>query len=326
MTTPTGTTSLTRRGIFGGNLVDRSFRWSTLIFAVVIPLLIIILVYILAKDALPAMRRFGWPFLVNSKWDPVHGIFGILPAIYGTVVSSLLALLIAVPISLGTALFLSDLAPRWLRTPLSFMVELLAAVPSIVYGLWGLFVLVPLLRPTETWLQAHFGNIPYIKELFQGPPIGIGMLAAGLVLAIMILPYITSVSREVIQAVPKTQREASLALGATQWETMCGPILRYARSGILGAIMLGLGRALGETMAVTMVIGNVPALKASLFSPGYTMPSMLANEFSEATDDLHRSALVEVALVLVVITIIINACARLLIWRVARGSQQGVQE
>jgi len=201
------------------------------------------------------------------------------------------------------------------------VIELLAAVPSIVYGLWGVFVLVPLLRPVEAWLGVHFGFIP----LFQGAPYGIGMLAAGLILAIMILPYITAVSREVLQAVPPTQREAAYALGSTRWEAICGPVLRYARSGILGAIILGLGRALGETMAVTMVIGNRAEISASLFNPAYTMASLLANEFAEATGDLHIASLVQVALVLFVLTIIINAIARLMIWSVAKGGQQSVQ-
>lgn len=314
--------TLKRRGLLGPNFVDRVFRWGTLGFASTIPLLILMLGYILTWDALPAMRHFGWHFLTRSIWDPVADHFGVLFAIFGTAVSSLLALLIAVPISLGTAVFLADLAPRWMRGPLSFLVELLAAVPSIVYGLWGIFVLVPLLRIVEVWLGAHAGWVP----LFQGPPYGIGMLAAGIVLAIMILPYITSVSREVIQAVPQTQRDASFALGATYWETLRGPVLRYARSGILGAIILGLGRALGETMAVTMVIGNRPEISWSLFSPAYTMPSLLANEFAEATGALHMSALVEVALVLVLVTIVINAIARLLIWKVSNGGLQGVQE
>jgi len=315
---------LKNRGVFGANLADRAFRWGTLAFAIAIPVLILVLGIILTWDAMPSIRYFGWHFLTRSIWDaaPDHQYFGIVFAIVGTVVSSLLALILAVPISLATAVFLADLAPRWLRGPLSFLIELLAAVPSIVYGLWGIFVLVPLLRPVETWLFMHCGFIP----LFNGAPYGIGLLAAGLVLAIMILPYITSVSREVIQAVPQVQREASLALGATYWETLRGPVLRYARSGILGAIILGLGRALGETMAVTMVIGNCTDIPTSLFSPASTMPSLLANEFVEATGKLEPAALVEVALVLVVITVIINAFARMLIWKVSKGDLQGVRE
>jgi len=293
-------------------VVDRVFHWGTLGIALIVPAVILVLWFVLTRDSLPSIRQFGAHFLTQSEWNPVTGDYGVLFAIFGTVVSSLLALLIAVPISLGTALFLAELAPRRLRSPVSFLIELLAAVPSIVYGLWGVIVMVPAIRQIELWLGK--------------PPIGYGMLAAGLILAIMILPYITSVSREVIQAVPRAQREASFALGATQWETLRGPVLRYARSGILGAIILGLGRALGETMAVTMVIGNVHEISASLFSPGYTLPSLLANEFAEASGALHTSALVEAALVLLFITIIVNACARLLIWRVAKGQARGVTE
>jgi len=313
---------LHRRGFFGPNAVDKVFRWGTLVISLVVPLLILLLWFVLSWDSAQSARHFGGHFLTRSIWDPVHAHFGVLFAIFGTAVSSLLALIIAVPISLGAALFLAELAPRWLRNPVSFLIEMLAAVPSIVYGLWGLFVLVPVLVPVELWLNQHLGFLP----IFQGAPYGVGMLAAGVILAIMILPYITSVSREVIQAVPQTQREASLALGATRWETLRGPVLRYARSGILGAVILGLGRALGETMAVTMVIGNVPAISASLFSPGYTLPSLLANEFVEATEPLHISALVEAALVLLVITFIVNAGARVLIWSVSRGQGQGVRE
>ncbi|MHB0939362.1 MAG: phosphate ABC transporter permease subunit PstC [Armatimonadota bacterium] len=314
--------SLHRRGVFGSNAVDRMFRGSTFTIALIVPLLILLLWWVLTRDSLPSIRHFGWQFLSRSIWDPVAGDYGVLHAIVGTAVSSLLALLIAVPISLGAALFLSELAPRWLRNPVSFVIELLAAVPSIVYGLWGVFVLVPFLIPVETWLQGRLGFLPF----FQGTPFGVGMLAAGVILAIMILPYITSVSREVIQAVPRTQREAALALGATRWETLCGPVLRYARSGILGAVILGLGRALGETMAVTMVIGNVHQIPTSLFSPGYTLPSLLANEFLEATEPLNVASLVEAALVLLVITLIVNAGARVLIWSVSKGQAKGVTE
>ncbi len=314
--------SLKRRGVFGANLGDRTFHWGTLLFAASVLLLILLLAYELTRASSLSLRHFGWRFLTTSTWDPVRNVFGALPLIYGTVVSSFLALALAVPISLGTALFLGELAPRWLRSPISFLVELLAAVPSVVYGLWGIFVLVPLLRPTEVWLGQHFGFLP----LFQGPPYGIGMLAGGLILAIMVIPFITAVSREVLQAVPVSQREAAYALGATRWEAMRGPVFRYARAGILGAIILGLGRALGETMAITMVIGNTPVISASLFSPADTMASVLANQFSEATGDLHISALVEIALLLFLLTIIINAVARLLIWSVARGATQGVRE
>lgn len=315
--------SLWRRGLFGGNAIDRLFRWSTFAFALIVPLLILVLGYVLFRDAQPAITAFKWQFLTTSIWDAVFEKYGVFFAIFGTIVTSLLALLIAVPVSLGTAIFLAELAPPWLRRPLSFVVELLAAVPSIVYGLWGIFVLVPLIRLAEVWLGAHLGFIP----LFSGSPLGVGLLAAGVILAIMILPYITSVAREVIQAVPHAQREASLALGATHWETLRGPVLRYARTGILGGIILGLGRALGETMAVTMVIGNsAQQITASLFQPGYTMPSLLVNNFAEATGQLETASLFEVVLVLGVITILVNVVARLLIWSVSRGDVQGVRE
>lgn len=312
---PTG--PLHRRGLFGTNAADRAFRGTTLTFGVSVIALICLLGFELARSSQPALRQSGWSFLVSSKWDPVHNAFGVLFAIYGTVVTSLLALAIAVPIGLGAALFLAELSPRWLRQPLSFLIELLAAVPSIVYGLWGVFVLVPAIRPLETWLQAHFGFVP----LFRGEPYGIGVLAAALVLSVMVLPYITAVSREVIQAVPASQREAAYALGATRWETIRGPVLRSARSGIVGAIILALGRAVGETMAVTMVIGNRAEIPTSLFSPAYTLASLIANEFAEATGNLHISALVGAALILLLLTIAINALARLLIWRVTSGAR-----
>ncbi len=312
---------LRRRGMGGANLSDRVFRWGTLLFALAVVLIVLAIAAVLARDSVPALHAFGAHFLATRVWDPVQGEFGALPFIYGTLVSSALALLIAVPISLGAAVFLAELAPRWLRSPVSFMVELLAAVPSVVYGMWGLFVLVPVLRPVEAWLGAHFGFIP----LFQGPPWGIGMLAAGLVLAIMILPIITAVSREVLLAVPNAQREAAYALGATRWEAIRGPVLRYARAGIVGAIILGLGRALGETMAVTMVIGNSPTISLSLFSPADTMPSVLANQFTEATGPLHAAALIEIALLLLLLTILVNGLARFLLWRVTRGAPRGVR-
>lgn len=321
-TTATATRSLKRRGIFTGRFGDRVFQWTTLVFAACVIAIIALLAYLLVADALPAMRKFSWRFLSGHTWDPVHDVFGGLPFVYGTLVSSALALLLAVPISLGAAIFLAELAPPWLRNPLTFLVELLAAVPSVVYGIWGLFVLVPSLRPVEAWLGMHLGFVP----LFSGPPYGIGMLAAGLILAIMVLPIITAVSRDVLRAVPVSQREAAYALGATRWEAIRGPVFGYARAGILGAVILGLGRALGETMAVTMVIGNTPTISASIFDPAYTMPSVLANEFMEATGKLHIAALMEIALLLFAVTIVINAIARLLIWSVARGAPAGVRE
>jgi phosphate transport system permease protein len=278
------------------------------------------LVVALCWESREAIRAFGLRFLVTSHWDPVAGEFGALPFIYGTLLSSLLALLIAVPLSLGAAIFLAELAPAWIRPPVAFLIEMLAAVPSVVYGLWGIFVLVPWLRD---WVQPALAATLGFLPLFQGPPYGIGMLAAGLILSIMVVPYITSVSREVLLAVPGSQREAALGLGATRWEATRIAVLRYGRSGLIGAILLGLGRALGETMAVTMVIGNRPEIAASLFAPGYTMASVLANEFTEATSDLYVSALVEIGLLLLLITVLVNGFARLLVWSVGGPGQGG---
>ncbi|MFB3819635.1 MAG: phosphate ABC transporter permease subunit PstC [Candidatus Methylomirabilales bacterium] len=283
-------------------------------------LLVLAILTVLAWKALPAIRAFGWGFVVTSAWDPVAEQFGALPLIYGTLVSSLLALAIAVPLGIGAAVYLSELAPPWVRPPVAFLVELLAAVPSVIYGLWGIFALAPILR---VYVQPALGSTLGFLPLFQGPPYGVGMLAAGIILAIMILPFIIAVSREVLAAVPTAQREAALALGATTWETTRLAVLRYAKSGLIGAVLLGLGRALGETMAVTMVIGNRPDISASLFAPGYTMASMIANEFTEATSDLYLAALTEVALLLFVVTVLVNALARLLVWRVGGAMREG---
>lgn len=301
---------------------DHLFR--LLIRASALSLLVIVfgIVVVMARAALPSIRAFGWSFLYTSTWDPVAQHFGALPLIYGTIVSSVLALLIAVPLGVGAAVYLSEVAPPWIRPPVSFLIELLAAVPSVVYGLWGIFVLAPWLR---TQVQPALGAALGFLPLFQGPPYGVGMLAAGLILAIMIVPFIIAVSREVLLAVPNTQREAALALGATRWETTRIAVLRYARSGLIGAILLGLGRALGETMAVTMVIGNRAEISASLFAPGYTMASLIANEFAEATSDLYLSALIEVGLLLLVVTVIVNGLARLLVWSVG-GAMKEVRE
>ena len=260
-----------------------------------------------------SLSHFGWHFLTGQTWDPVAEVFGALPFIFGTLASSLLALAIAVPIALGAAIFLSELAPLSLARPLGFLVEMLAAVPSVVYGLWGIFVLAPWLRESvEPLLVRVFGFIPF----FSGPALGTDLFAGGLILAIMILPTISSVSREVLRAVPLTLREAALALGATRWETVRIAVLPPARSGIVGATVLGLGRALGETMAVTMVIGNRPQIPHSLFSPAYTLASVIANEFSEATGDLHLAALAEMGLILFGVSVILNAIARLLVYSV----------
>jgi phosphate transport system permease protein len=236
--------------------------------------------------------------------------FGALPFIFGTLVTSILALMLAVPVGLGTAVFLSEIAPSWIAQPVSFLVELLAAVPSVVYGMWFIFVAVPLIRTFEIWVGDHWGDF----WLFEGPPIGIGILTATLVLSIMVLPFIASVARDSIRAVPRSVSEAGLALGTTRWETIRGPVMLHARRGIIGGVILGLGRALGETMAVTMVIGNNPQITPSLFRSAYTMAAVLANEFAEANDELHRGTLVAIALVLLGLTIGVNAVARLLVW------------
>jgi phosphate transport system permease protein len=304
--------------IAGTVVGDRIYSWATTAFAVSVPLLLTFIALEVGIAGWPALRRFGLSFITTSDWDPVAGVFGAAPAVYGTIVTSIIALIIATPLALGVSIFLSEFAPTWLRQPVAFLVDLLAAIPSVVYGLWGIFVLVPLLRQYVAPFvkdTLHLGGFP----LFAGPAYGSSLLAAGLILSIMVLPYIASVSREVLLAVPRTQREAALALGATRWETISGAVMPYARSGIIGGVILGLGRALGETMAVTMVIGNRPEISASLFKPGYTMASLIANEFAEASGDLHLSALMAVAFVLFVITLIVNALARWLVWQVSRG-------
>jgi phosphate transport system permease protein len=306
----------------GVGLGDRLFVLSLRGAAWIVVLLAAALVAALVWESREAIGRFGLAFLYQSHWDPVTGKFGALPFVYGTIVSSILALLIAVPLSLGAAIFLAELAPGWIRPPIAFLIEMLAAVPSVVYGLWGIFVLVPWLRD---WVQPALGGWLGFLPLFQGPPYGIGMLAAGMILAIMVVPYITSVSREVLLAVPGSQREAALGIGATRWETTRIAVLRYGRSGLVGAILLGLGRALGETMAVTMVIGNRPEVSLSLFAPGYTMASVIANEFTEATSELYVAALVEIGLLLLLVTIAVNGLARLLVWSVG-GPTRGERE
>jgi phosphate transport system permease protein len=268
---------------------------------------------VLAVQSMPSIQKFGLSFWRTEIWDPVAGEFGALPFIWGTLYSSVLALLIATPIALGIAIFISELSPAVLRQPLVFVTELLAAIPSIVYGLWGIFVLVPAVRAVETSLPDSVRRLP----LFTGPPLGLGMLSAALILAIMVIPFISSISREVLKSVPPAQREGAYALGATRFEAIRAAVF-YARTGIIGAIMLGFGRALGETMAVTMVIGNNPKVSLSLFAPQYTMAAVIANEFAEAADSLYLSALVEIGLVLFIITLIINSCSRLLIWSMAR--------
>ena len=304
----------------GRNPGDAVFRGVLTAAALAVPALLGFLVYELWVGSRLAIDRYGFGFITGVTWDPVTEEFGALPLIFGTLVSAAIALVIAVPLSLGVAIYLTEFAPKWLRQPIAFLIELLAAIPSVVYGLWGIFFLIPVLKSTVfPFLRDTLGFLPF----FQGPIYGNSMLAAGIILAIMVMPYIMSVSREVLNAVPASQREAALGLGATRWEAAWTAVVPYARSGILGAIILGLGRALGETMAVTMLIGNRNEIAASLFAPGYTMAAVIANEFSEATSDIHFAALTYVALVLFVVTVLVNALARLLIWRVSKGQAGG---
>ena len=296
-------------------VADRLFKMSTLAFALVIAGLVVMMVLNMAFNSVLSFEKFGASFLWREVWNPVREEFGALPFIYGTAVSSILALLIAVPVSIGVGVYLVEHAPRSLSAPISFLVQLLAAIPSVVYGLWGIFVLAPLLRDhVYPAIQSALGFLP----IFQGNISGLGMLTAGIILSIMIVPIITAVTTDVLRAVPGSQREASFALGATTWEAS-RVVLQNARSGITGAIILGLGRAVGETMAVTMVIGNRPEISASLFDPSFTIASAIANEFTEATSEIYRHALVELGLILFVITFAINATAKLLVWSVTRG-------
>ena len=311
-TTPEGSASLE-----GKSIGDRIYRILTTGFAVAIPVLLVLIAFEVIAAAWPAFRQFGFGFLTASEWDTQRGLFGVAPMIYGTVVSSILALILAAPLALGVAIFLSEFSPKWLRQPVSFLVDLLAAIPSVVYGLWGIFVLLPILRDQVMPFLATtlgLGRTPF----FSGPAYGYSMLAGAVILAIMILPYISAVSREVLMAVPRSQREAALAMGATKWEMIRDAVIPYARSGILGGVILGLGRALGETMAVTMLIGNRPEISASLFAPGYTLASVIANEFAEATNELHTAALMACGAVLLIVTLVVNAIARWLVWSVGK--------
>jgi phosphate transport system permease protein len=296
---------------------DSAFHIAMLGCGLTVLALVVLIVYQLVSKSALSWHASGLKFFFQSDWDPVNDQYGALPFIFGTIVSSILALLIAVPLAVGVAVFITEMSPPWLRGPLAFTTELLAAIPSVIYGVWAIFVLVPLVRTyLEPWLARYFGWTTF----FSGPPLGIGMLAAGFILAIMVIPIISSIAREVMTAVPQPQREAVLALGATRWEMIRTGVLRNARAGIMGAVILGLGRALGETMAVTMVIGNRPEIAKSLFAPGYTMASVLANEFSEAVGDLNLSALVEIGLALFIVTIIVNIIAQFLVWTVTRGT------
>jgi len=295
---------------------DEVFRWIIVLSAVSVFVIVVLVVWELVDKSRLSLHQFGLHFFYGHDWDPNNDSFGAMPFIYGTLVSSFLALLLAVPLSVGVAVYITEMCPQRLRAIISFLVELLAAIPSVIYGLWGIFVLAPLLRDyVEPFLAKTLGW----TGLFTGPMYGLGMLAAGIILAIMVVPVIASITREVMTAVPQNQREAVLALGATRWEMIRMGVLRNARIGIVGGVILGLGRALGETMAVTMVIGNRPEVAKSLFAPGYTMASVIANEFTEATGDMYLSALVEIGLALFIVTLIVNALARLLVWSITGG-------
>ncbi|HKP35687.1 MAG TPA: phosphate ABC transporter permease subunit PstC [Pyrinomonadaceae bacterium] len=297
-----------------GNVGDGIFRLLMFGVAALMVVIVAAMILALAAHSLPSLRQFGFAFLTSREWNPVNQQFGALAFIYGTLASALIALVISVPLSLGIAIFLVEQAPRVLARPVTFLVELLAAIPSVVYGLWGIFVLAPFLREyIEPFLARWLGWLP----LFRGPITGIGLLTGGVILAIMVTPIISAVVRDVLAAVPNTQREAALALGATKWETTLVVLVNGA-PGIAGAIILGLGRAIGETMAVTMVIGNRPEISLSLFHPSYTLASVIANEFTEATADIYLSSLVELGLILFLVTFVVNAIARVLVWRVTR--------
>jgi phosphate transport system permease protein len=303
--------------------LDIFFRETTRIFAISVLLLLIAILAALFVGAWPALKEFGFSFITSSTWDPVASKFGALVPIYGTVVTSIIALVIAVPVSFGIALFLTELSPPILKVPLGIAIELLAAIPSIIYGMWGLFIFAPFFaRDIEPWMIQHLGSIPIIGALFQGVPMGIGMLTSGFILAIMIIPFISAVTRDVFELVPPMLKESAYGLGATTWEVVRSVVLPHSRSGVIAGIMLGLGRALGETMAVTFVIGNSHDLSASLLMPGNTISSSLANEFTEAVGELYTSSLIALGLLLFVITFIVLACAKLLLLRLQK--QEGV--
>lgn len=302
-----------------GRWGDLFFRQLTRFFAILVALLLLGILISLFVGSLPAFHKFGWHFLVGRDWNPVTESFGALPDIYGTLVTSAIAMLLGVPISFGIALFITELCPKWLRQPLGVAIELLAAIPSIIYGMWGLFVLAPILSDhVEPWLTDHLGKWPGVGRLFQGPPLGIGVLTAGLILAVMVIPYITAVMRDVFETVPAVLKESAYALGTTTWEVVKSIVLPSTRVGVAGGIMLGLGRALGETMAVTFVIGNAHELNASLLMPGNTISSNLANEFTEAVGPTYTSSLIALGFLLFVISFIVLALSKLLLLRLQR--------
>jgi phosphate transport system permease protein len=299
---------------------DSVFRGITVLFAFSVLAILLVMVAGMCKESIPAFAKFGWRFVTGRDWDAVQGSFGALPFIWGSVISSIFALLLATPLSVGTAIFITEIAPKKVGGLVASLVELLAAIPSVIYGLWGVLVMAPWLqRSVEPFLADHLGFLPF----FSGAPYGVSMLAAIFILMIMVVPIITSITKEILFAVPQSQKEAAIALGATRWEMIRIAVLPYGKSGILGAVILGLGRAIGETMAVTMVIGNTPQISLSLLAPAYTMPSVIANEFAEASSNLHSAALMEIGLILLVVTLIINGLARVLLWSVTRGAKGG---
>ena len=302
---------------------DRLAALGVATLATLVPLLLLVIAALILVDSLPAIAAYGLSFLVTTTWDPVHQVFGAAAYLYGTLVTTVLAAALATPVAVGAAIFLTEYAPRAVRGPLAFLIELLAYIPSIVFGLWGFLVAAPVFRSAvEPFLQRILGPLPLVGALFAGQPVGLDLLIAGCILAVMILPIVLAVAREVLLAVPSSQREAMLALGATRWETISRALLPYARSGILGGVVLGVARAFGETMAVTMVVGNSSTkISASLFTPGYTMASAIANQFTEADSELYFSAIVEIALVLLVVAVVVNTAARILILRTVRGER-----
>jgi phosphate transport system permease protein len=312
--------AVTRAKVLGRLRVgDVVFRHLTQAAALGVLLLLIGVIFSLVKGSIPALRTFGFGFFVSERWNPVTENFGALPAIYGTIVTSFIAMLIAVPVGLMIAFFLTELCPLWLRRPIGTAIELLAGIPSIIYGIWGLFVFAPFLQETlQPFLINTLGNLPGIGSAFAGPPYGIGMLTSGLILAIMVLPFVTAITRDVFEAVPGVLKEAAYGLGCTRWEVVRNVVLPYARVGVIGGVMLGLGRALGETMAVTFVIGNAHRISASVLAPGTTISATIANEFTEAVGDLYTSALIALGLILFIITFTVLAIARYMLMRIER--------
>ena len=317
---PAVATKVDARRLQRQRMVDALFRGATFICALFVLLLILVMIGSLIQGAAPAIHKFGWGFFTSPHWDPVADEFGGLVPIYGTILTSVIALLIGVPVSFGIALFLTELAPRALKGPLGVAIELLAAIPSIIYGMWGLFVFAPwFARNVEPWMNDHLGTLPGVGMLFQGPPMGIGVLTAGLLLAIMVIPFISAIMRDVFEVVPPMLKESAYALGSTTWEVLWNVMLPHTRVGVIGGIMLGLGRALGETMAVTFVIGNSHELSASILMPGNTISSSLANEFTEAVGELYTASLIELGLILFVITFIVLGFAKLLLMRLKKN-------